>query len=180
MYLSTLRNQIDYTVTDLRNRLSDRRWGLESEVIAEHQLRCYRLDGYASYSMTRLISEQIQDPDLAPASTLVWFPGHLIKLGARAASPRWGGSIQGYYQSRTRRRASDRATPAFADLRPHDVPGFATLGATAWWNVGQGARVGLDGKNLLGSRGRMIATDDVGFDYRIGGREVMVNLDLDW
>jgi hypothetical protein len=65
-------------------------------------------------------------------------------------------------------------------LRPTDVPGWLSAGATLFFRPHAGIKLGLEGTNLFGTAGPIIASGANGFDYRTPPREVLgvVQLDL--
>ncbi|HUS66969.1 MAG TPA: TonB-dependent receptor [Kofleriaceae bacterium] len=174
------RNMIDYTAdAQLINVFSNRRAGVEAEVLGATKLGPLALDGFASYSYVKLLDEDIVDPALSESDMLVWSPSHLVKLGVRGATKTFGFTTTAYAQSKTRRRASDRMDEAFRDLRPHDVAGWVSVDATVFARPSAGVKVGLEGTNLGGSTGGIIQTRDHAFDNRVPARQVMGVLELE-
>ena len=174
-------NVIDYTAGGLlENRYSNRRAGAEVEVLAERRVGPVKLDGSASYSHVRLLGETLADPEMAPSERLVWAPAHLFKAGLRALTSRFGGTLTAYAQSKTRRRASDRMDETFRALRPAAVPGWFQLDTHLFVKPAAGVRLGVQGKNVLGTAGGLIAPGDHGFDYRVPPREVMAVVELEY
>ena len=174
-------NIIDYEFDTavLNNLFSNRRVGAEAELLVEDEIGGIKVDGFASYSHVRLLDETIVDPALSETSKLVWSPAHLVKAGVRAAGSRLGGTITAYAQGQTRRRASDRMDEVFRAERPVSVPGWVTVDASLFARVREGVRIGVEGQNLLGSEGGIIASGDHSFDYRAPARQVLGVIDLD-
>lgn len=175
------RNIIDYAFETglLNNLFSNRRIGAEAEVLVETDVGGLKLDGFASYSHVRLLDETVLDPTLSEAGALVWSPAHLVKAGARAAGARLGGTVSAYAQGQTRRRASDRVDVVFRAERPVSVPGWIAVDASLFARVRGGLRVGVEGQNLLGTTGGIIAPGDHSFDYRVPARQILGVIDLD-
>ena len=174
-------NVIDYTAGGvLENRYSNRRAGAEIEVLAERRVGPVKLDGSASYSHVRLLGETLADPDMAPSEVLVWAPAHLFKASLRALTARFGGTLTAYAQGTARRRTSDRMDESFRTLRPASVPAWFQLDTHLFVKPTGGVRLGVQGKNILGTAGGLIAPGDHGFDYRMPPREVMAVVELEY
>lgn len=173
-------NVIDYSSDGLlHNVLSNRRVGAELELLAQRRVGSVDLDGYASYGYVRLVDESLADPALAPTNMLVWSPSHLVKAGLRAVRGKLGGTINAYYQSKTRRRASDRMDETFRTLRAAEIPGWLQLDTHVFVRPMSGVRIGVQGKNFLGTAGALVRPGDHGFDYRVPPREILGLLELD-
>jgi len=175
------RRAIDYTegIGLIENMFSNRRVGAELELLAESRLGRFAVDGFASYSVVRLVDETVLDPALSESQSLVWVPSQLGKAGVRAASDRLGFTATIYYQGKTRRRRSDRTDAMWGQLRPADISSWLTAGATAFVRPRRGLKLGVEGSNLLGSRGRIINPGAHAFDYRAVPREVLAILELE-
>jgi iron complex outermembrane receptor protein len=175
------RSAIAYTVDQAlqKNIFSDRKVGSEVELLGEKKIGRLSLDGFASYSYVRLVDETVLDDALSDADVLVWAPSHLVKLGLRAGTERYGLTATAHYQGKTRRRSSDRVDAMWNTLRPHDVPGWLTASASAWVRPWRGVKLGLEGSNLFGSRGGIIQPGAHSFDYRVAPRELLGVLELD-
>jgi outer membrane receptor protein involved in Fe transport len=163
----------------IENIFSNRRAGAELELLGEARLGRVSLDGFASASYVRLLDETVLDPELSESRRLVWAPSGLAKVGMRAVAGRFGFTAAVYYQTRTRRRSSDRADPMWNQLRPAEISAWLTTRASAFFRPRAGLRVGLEAENLLGSDGRVINPGAHSFDYRIAPREVLGVIELD-
>jgi outer membrane receptor protein involved in Fe transport len=175
------KNTIDFDNATglLRNILSNRRGGGEVEALVERRVGPMEVSGFASYSYARLLDEEVLDPALTPSSSLVWSPGHMLKGGLRANDSWYGGSLSGTWQGMVRRRSSDRMDPLFRTLRPPSVPAWLAINASLFVRPRGGIKVGLEGWNLLGSSGHLVAPNDHSFDYPIAPREILGVVELD-
>ncbi|HKE16848.1 MAG TPA: TonB-dependent receptor [Kofleriaceae bacterium] len=175
------RHAIDYGEQDglLRNIFSNRRAGGELEILGQSKIGRVSLDGSASYSYVRLLDEKVLDPELSESKNLVWAPSHVGKAGVRASTGRLGGTATLFYQGKTRRRSSDRTDAMWNSLRPGDVPGWLSAGATIFYRPHPGIKVGVNGTNLFGTEGPIISTGANSFDYRTPPREILGVVELD-
>jgi outer membrane receptor protein involved in Fe transport len=175
------RNIIDYQLEDglLYNVSSSRRVGGELEVVGQTQVAGIGLDGFASYSHVRLVDETIFDETLSEEDRLSWAPSHLVKAGMRVGTARVGGTVTAYWQGTTRRRASDRMDEMWNQLRPAEIAPWLTTSATLFARPTPGLKLGLEGTNLLGTGGRIVAPGSHSFDYRVAPREIMGVAEMD-
>lgn len=174
------RHAIDYHVSGLlQNIFSNRRAGGELEILGQVAVGRLSLDGSASYSYVGLLDETVLDAELSESSSLVWSPSHLVKAGVRAATRRFGATITVYYQGKTRRRASDRSDESWNQLRPTDVPGWFSTGATLFFRPHPGIKLGVEGTNLLNTEGPIVHPGAHGYDYRTPPRELLGVVELD-
>jgi outer membrane receptor protein involved in Fe transport len=165
----------------VQNLYSRHTAGAELELLADVPLAAgMRLAGYASYSYTRLLDEEVSDSALtASPDRLAWAPEHVGKAGLVWHLGATSVALQTYVQGPVERRASDRATPEWAAQRPARLAPWARVDLVARQRVGWGLVVGLDARNLLDARGKVVNTRDAPFDYRIEGRRILATIELE-
>ena len=169
------RDAIDYALVDglLHNVLSSKRAGGELELVGQGKVGEVAIDGFASYSHARLLDETVHDELLTEEDRLSWSPSHMIKAGLRAATRRVGGTVSAYWQGTTRRRSSDSADEMWSAMRPADIAPWLTTNATLFVRPTEGLKLGVEGTNILGTGGRIIAPGSHSYDYRVAPREIM-------
>ena len=180
-WFSNLKNDIGYDASNSRivNRYDNERLGWETELLFDaHPAAGLQLDGWASYSFVHLLGQTVTDPGLATSDHLTGAPAHLLKAGARLRAKRWTLALQGMWQGEVERRENEMATPLYRDQRPDTVAPWIVLDASIHYRPLDWLRLGLNGKNLFDSRGRVAAPIDAPFDYHVDGRRVMMELEL--
>jgi len=180
-FAARLDDEISYAVTgtEIVNRFSDTRVGLESELVYDVTLPgALQLDGWLSYSLVKLVDETVYDPGLAPESDVWRAPSQLVKAGLRLRRGRFAVALQAMGQGEERRAATDVATEAYRALRPDVVPAWLLVDASARVQATDWVRLGVTVRNLFDSAGRMAAPADVPFDDHVPERRVLFQLDL--
>jgi iron complex outermembrane receptor protein len=92
--------------------------------------------------------------------------------------------VQGHYQGRVRRRASDRfdlatgAPTASSAFRPASVAPWFSADARISLRLSDWLRLGVQGHNLFDQRGYLVKPQDFPFDFRIEGRRLLATLEL--
>jgi outer membrane receptor protein involved in Fe transport len=162
----------------LVNLYSNERIGAESRVTGAIDIGRDRIEGHASLSYVRLVDEQSLHEDVAAGQDLVNAPEFLIKSGVRWMGGRTTLAAQVYAQGPTRRRDSAMVTPEFRVVRPDEVPAYATVDASGFFQIAGGLRIGTTVSNVLDRRSRIIAPFDSGFDYRVDPRRFFLTLEF--
>jgi iron complex outermembrane receptor protein len=182
-WLSALDGSIGYDVTDFAivNRYDVWRAGGEAEVALDLRLRPgVHLDGWLSWSFVHQLSETVHDPLLGEGGRITRAPAQLGKLGARLRHGRFVLSLQGLYHGRVHRRPADLESEENRALRPDVLPAWATLDAAVQVRLGDFLRLGVVGKDLFDSGGRLMVSRDMPFDYPSEGRRVDLQLALEY
>jgi iron complex outermembrane receptor protein len=158
--------------------------GVEAEALFDADLGgAYHLGGFANFTFTHLLDEQVVEPTITASNKLTWAPRYVANAGVDFGFKRFAASMQGHYQGRVRRRSSDRFTPegaptAFAPYRPASVAPWFTLDARVSYRVDEWLRLGLQASNLFGNEGYLVKPQNYPFDYRIESRRVLVTIDI--
>ena len=181
-------NQIAFSATQnlAANIYTRELAGFEGEVLFDAFLGAndaITLSGFANYTYSYLLDEEVLEPTITASDRLTWAPAHVANAGLGAGWGPWQASAQLHVQGRVHRRDSDGLTAmgvptAFSAFRPESVAPWATVDARAGYQVTPYARLGVLATNLFDSQGTLIKTNDFPFDFRIPGRRVFVTLDL--
>jgi outer membrane receptor protein involved in Fe transport len=175
-------NQIAYSVSN--NNLSTNLYsrtvtGIEAEGLWDAPLgRHGKLGGYLNYTYVNLLGENIEDPTISKSSQLTWAPAHTFNVGVTYTGHRFGASLQGHYQGRVDRRASDNVPTNFSAYRPSSVAPWFTVDGRASYQVTNWIRLGVQATNLLNTRGFLVKNNNFPFDYQIEGARVLATIEL--
>lgn len=175
-YIQQFNNLIGYDLSNVvHNAFSRRTAGTELET----QWVCSlgglgSLDGFANYSVTRILSETANAAFLtAHPDRLTWAPVQTAKVGVNWRYQVIGLALQGVYQGRVLRRNSDQAVPEFNALRPTVVPPWTQFDATVSYQPWSWLTARVRLSDLLNTRGRLIGNQAMPLDYRLPGRRIM-------
>jgi outer membrane receptor protein involved in Fe transport len=179
-------NQIAFSATKnfSSNLYSRRLTGLETEALFDAPVGASsRLGGFANYTYSHLLGEEVQEPTITRRDRLTWAPEHVANAGLNASWQGLGASVQGHYQGRVRRRPSDflkaDGTPSyFSAFRHITVPPWFTLDARVQYRLTEWLQLGVQATNLLDKRGYLVKTNDYPFDYQIEGTRLLATIEL--
>lgn len=184
-YFLDLENQIAYgSLNVLDNVYSHRIAGAELELLYGTALPLgFEVDGFVNYSYAHLVSETVQDQNIAPSAAITWVPAHTSKAGVRSRWRALSGSLQGMVFGPTARRSSDRANDAYAAARPAVLDPYFTIDARIGYAPFDWLELSIFGRNLLDdvlpyARGRIARPGDLPFDYRVDGRQVFAQVEV--
>jgi outer membrane receptor protein involved in Fe transport len=180
-------NPIDFSVASpnlATNLDADTITGIEAEVLWDAPLSSLDLlSGFVNYTWAHLLDEQVIDTTLMKSKVLAWAPEHVFNLGVAFNGHGFGASLQGHYQGRVFRRPSDSLEPdgtvsPFAAYRPASVAPWFTLDARLSYRITEWLKIGVQGTNVLNTKGFFIKTNRYPFDYQIEGARVLGTLEV--
>jgi outer membrane receptor protein involved in Fe transport len=185
-FYTQFENQIAFSATQnlVANIYSRTLSGVEAEALFDADLGgAYHLGGFANFTFTQLLDEQVFEATIAPSEKLTWAPRYVANAGIDFGFKRLAASMQGHYQGRVQRRSSDRFTPegmptAFAAYRPTSVDPWFTLDARVSYRLDEWLRLGLQASNLFGTEGHLVKPQNFAFDFRIESRRVLFTVDI--
>jgi iron complex outermembrane receptor protein len=158
--------------------------GVEAELLFDAPLgEKTSIGGFANYTLAHLLAEAVTEPTITRSDRLTWAPEQVANAGASLTTHGLSASAQGHYQGVVHRRTSDSfqtdGTPTyFSTFRPSSVAPWFTLDARISYRFADWLRVGVQGSNLLDTRGFLVKNNDYPFDYQIDGIRVLGTLDL--
>jgi len=167
------------------NLFSDVITGLEAEVLFDMPLSPNDLvGGFFNYTWAHLLDEKVIDVTITKTNVLAWAPEHVFNFGVSFNGHGFGASLQGHFQGRVYRRASDSIDPRdssispFAAYRPESLHPWFTLDARVSYRIHDWLRIGVQASNLTDSRASLIKTNRYPFDYQIEGVRVLGTAEL--
>ena len=166
------------------NLYSRRLTGVEAEALFEVPVASgTALGGFANYTYSHLLGEEILEPGITARDRLTWAPAQVVNLGLHLRAESWSASAQLHHQSRVYRRDSDRYGPAgiptaASAYRPGSVPPWYEIDASVAYQIVPWLRLGVQGTNLLDASGTLIKFGDYPFDYQREGLRVLGTIEL--
>lgn len=171
-------NQIAYSVTN--NNLSTNMYTLTNAGMeADFLFSFKRLNGFLNYSFYKRLDETIFDTAItANENELTWAPAHTLNLGLRYKVEKFAASLQGHYQGKVKRRASDFTEPLFVPLRPEHVKEWLSIDARLLWEVTPILELAFNATNITNSQNYVIKNFSYPFDYRMNGRRIFAEIKI--
>jgi outer membrane receptor protein involved in Fe transport len=179
-------NQIAFSATqNLSANLYTRRLtGVEAEALFDADLGSGRLGGFLNLTASKLLDEDIAEATITSSTRLTWAPPLVANMGVDGSWQRLQGSVQAHYQDTVRRRLSDRyeakteMPTAFSAFRGAHVDAWVTLDARIAYQVTDWVRLGVQGTNLLDTRGYIAKPQNFPFDFQIPPARFLATLEL--
>jgi outer membrane receptor protein involved in Fe transport len=179
-------NQIAFSATqNLSANLYTRRLtGVEAEALFDVDVGPNRLGGFLNLTASKLLDEDITEATITRSTRLTWAPPLVANVGVDGSWRRLQASVQAHYQDTVRRRLSDRydakteMPTAFSAFRGAHVDAWVTLDARLAYQVTDWLRLGVQGTNLLDTRGYIAKPQNFPFDFEIPPARFLATLEL--
>ncbi|MCP4153512.1 MAG: TonB-dependent receptor [bacterium] len=171
-------NQIAYSVQN--NNLSTNIYtltnaGLETEVFFAFN----KFTGFVNFALTKRLDEEIIDQTIAESKDdLTWAPAETFNFGINYKGKGFNASVQGHYQGKVKRRASDFDESLFTPYRPEEVASWFSVDAKVSIDIGSKFELMITATNLFDSENFLVKNFSYPFDYLMMGRRVLAGLNM--
>ncbi len=181
VFYSDFRNKTAYSPIEnntIANIFSTETAGAEFET----NFKVSDFSGYFNYSYTHLIDEEIAEAQQAAifeSDEIVWAPKHLFKFGVSYKYERLSIAATGIYTGKFMRRESDNLIDINRGLRGTEVDPSYILNFKAEYRITDNVRANFKVNNFFDQHYHILKNNDMPFDYRMPGRNIISQIVVD-